>query len=103
MRFRRLPKPGVVPEAVILRQVRDYLRATGWFVYRNQQSMGSHRGLSDLTAVRKGRAVWIETKTARGVLSPHQERFKTDIQAQGFEFWTVRSLDDLENCLLQKE
>jgi hypothetical protein len=44
-------------EGEILRAVRDYLRVEGWLVIRNQQGLGSYKGLPDLTAIRGGE-VW---------------------------------------------
>ena len=51
------------PETVIQNQIRDLLRMDGWFVIRHQQGMGCHKGLSDLTAIKEGRTIYIEVKT----------------------------------------
>lgn len=83
-------------ENAIQSAVRDYLRFRGWFVIRNQQSLGSHRGLADLTAVKDGRVVWIEVKTRRGKLSEHQERFRDDVLQHGGEYIVVRSIEDVQ-------
>ena len=82
-------------ENEIQSQVREYLRLKDWYVIRNQQSMGSHRGLADLTAVKNGRVVFIEIKTKKGKLSKHQEKFRDDINAQGGEYVVIRSLDEI--------
>ena len=43
----------LTPEGVILREVKYMLRLKGYRVWRNHQSLGSERGISDLMAVRK--------------------------------------------------
>ena len=93
----RGPKP--VTEAMIQQQIRDYLRLTGWFVVKIHQSLGSYRGIADLYALKNGRSVWIEIKTAKGVLSKHQERFWDDIQLHGGEYYVCRSVDDVQEAL----
>lgn len=86
-------------ETDIMRQIREYLQWHGWYVIRNQQSLGSHPGLSDLTAIRAGRVLWIEVKTAKGKLSKAQEKFKQCIEMAGGEFVLARSIEDIEQYL----
>jgi len=87
--------PGQDPESVVLRQVRDYLRLRGWYVIRIQQSLGAHRGLSDLICVKEGRTVFLECKTASGKLSPDQQSFQEAIGAGGGEYVVARCLEDV--------
>jgi len=82
-------------ETDIQRQIRDYLRAAGWYVIRNQQNMGSHAGLSDLTAIRRGRVLWIEVKTQKGTQSDAQIEFQQAIEAHGGEYVLARCLEDV--------
>jgi len=84
-------------EADILRAARDYLRATGWYVVRIQQGLGCHKGIADLYAIRNGVQVWIETKTAHGRLSEHQERFRDEIEVHGGRYMVVRGVEDVLN------
>lgn len=79
--------------------IRQYLQYNGWFVIRNQQSMGSHKGLADLTAIRNGRVLWIEVKTPKGRLSEWQQKFKADIEEHGGMFLEARSVDDVVEFL----
>ncbi|MGB9886737.1 MAG: VRR-NUC domain-containing protein [Moorellales bacterium] len=88
-----------VTEAEIQRQIRDYLRWTGWFVIRNHQSLGSHRGLADLTAVKDGWVVWIEVKVPGGRQSKYQEEFQRQIEAHGGTYILARSVEDVERAL----
>jgi len=54
-----------VKEGDILKQVRDYLRWRGWLVYRIQQGLGCHRGMSDLICVKDGRVLFLEIKASQ--------------------------------------
>ena len=96
---KRLP----VRESDIQATIRDYLRLTGWFVVRHQQGLGSHKGLSDLQAVKGGRVLWIEVKTPRGRLSQHQKRFREEILAAGGEYVVARSLEDVWEAIGGRE
>lgn len=88
---RRGPK-----EAEIQNSIRECLRWNGWFVIRHQQTLGSHRGLSDLTAIKDGVTVYIEVKTKTGVLSADQEAFKEEIEAHGGKYIVARSIEDVQ-------
>ena len=86
-------------ERDILRACRDYLRLTGWFVIRNHQGLGAHRGLSDLTCIKDGRVLWVETKTPQGRLSQYQQGFKRDIESRGGTYLVITDVDDLAEYL----
>lgn len=86
-----------IPESQIQRDIKEFLQWQGWYVYKNHQSLGSHRGLFDLTAIKNGRVVWIEVKTEKGKLSEQQERFKADIEARGGECCVARGIDDVKH------
>ena len=82
-------------ETEIQNEIRDYLRLRGWFVIRHQQSLGSMKGLSDLTALKNGETVYIEVKTERGKQSEHQMEFQREIEAHGGKYILARSLDEV--------
>jgi hypothetical protein len=82
-----------VRERDVLRQVRDYLTLKNFFVYRNHQSLGSHKGLSDLTAIKGGRVIWVEIKKPGGKLSDYQRVFRDNITYCGGTYYVVDSLD----------
>lgn len=87
------------PESIIQEQVRDALRFDGWYVIRHQQGLGSHRGLSDLTAIKEGRTIYVEIKTPTGHLSDYQEQFKKDIENHGGVYIVCRRLEDIQPYL----
>lgn len=83
-------------ENQIQSMIRDRLVWDGWFVIRHQQGLGSLKGLSDLSAIKNGKTVYIEVKTPRGVLSQYQEKFKADIESHGGTYIVARSVSDIE-------
>jgi Holliday junction resolvase len=89
-------KPKPIPESQIQKEIKEYLQWKGWYVYKNHQSLGSHRGLFDLTAIKNGRVVWIEVKTPRGKVSPFQEQFMKEIREHGGDCIVAKSIDDLK-------
>lgn len=82
-------------ESDIRRQVKDYLKIKGWFVYYNLAGLGSYPGLSDLVAVKDGRIVHIEVKGPKGQQSEDQIYFEIDLAASGGEYLLVREIEDL--------
>lgn len=82
-------------ETDIRRQVRDYLRIRGWFVFHILQGLGCYLGVTDLIAVRDGRIVFIELKTKTGKQSDYQKQFQADLEAAGGEYILCRGIDDL--------
>lgn len=84
-----------ISESDIRRQVRDYLRVKGWFVFHVLQGLGCYLGVTDLIAVKDGRVLFIELKTARGRQSEHQKKFQADLEAAGGEYVLCRGVDEL--------
>jgi Holliday junction resolvase len=91
--------PNTRRESDIQRAIRDYLRLMGWFVWHNLQSLGSYRGLADLTAVKNGVVVFIEVKTSRGTLSQYQRQFQQDLTRAGGHYIVARNIDDVEEAI----
>jgi len=84
-----------VKERDVLASIKSYLKYGGWYTIRVHQGLGSHRGVSDLVAVKDGITVWIECKSPRGTLSKDQQTFREAIEAHGGIYLLVRSIDDL--------
>ena len=86
----------VLKEKDITHQIRNVLKTFGIFHYKNHGGLGSAPGLPDITGVLKdGRGFWIEVKTDKGRLSPHQERFIANINDAGGLAFVARSVDDV--------
>ncbi|HHW41276.1 MAG TPA: hypothetical protein GXX19_09030 [Syntrophomonadaceae bacterium] len=75
--------------------IRQFLRMNGFFVIRNQQGLGSHPGMTDLTAVKDGQVYWIEIKKPGGRLSRVQEKFRDSIRAAGGNWMVATSVEDV--------
>jgi hypothetical protein len=61
--------------------------------------MGVHPGFADLIVICQGRVLFLELKSLKGKLSETQEAFRDAVQAQGFGWSLVRSLDDALDAL----
>ncbi|WP_420587970.1 VRR-NUC domain-containing protein [Marivita sp.] len=61
--------------------------------------MGVHPGFADLVILCAGRVLFLELKSLKGRLSPAQEAFRDSVNAQGFGWALVRSLDDALGAL----
>lgn len=88
-------KPLGLKESDIQVQIKHYLQMNGWFVVKIHQSLGSYKGIADLYALKNGKHVWIEVKTANGRQSEHQWYFQRDIEAFGGKYIIARSVDDV--------
>jgi Holliday junction resolvase len=82
-------------ESEIQAAIKQYLQLKGWFVVKIHQSLGSYKGIADLSCTKDGRHVWVEVKTAKGKLSEHQQRFGADVEYHGGEYRVARSVDDV--------
>ncbi len=83
-------------ERDVIRDIRDWLAMHGWFVVRIQQSMGCHKGMSDLLAVKGGRVLFVEVKAPKGRQSTYQVEFQREIESHGGVYVLARSVEDLE-------
>lgn len=90
-------------ETEIQNQVREYLEWNGWFVIRHQQGLGSFKGLSDLTAIKDGKTIYVEIKKPTGSQSKDQKDFETLIKAHGGEYLLIKSLEEIEKYLLSSK
>jgi Holliday junction resolvase len=95
-------KPKQQSETAIRRAVKQYLEAMGFFVITNQQGLGSYRGLSDLTALKDGTALWIEIKTSSkdSKQSEYQAFFEERLKNSGGIYLLIRSVEEMEQALI---
>jgi hypothetical protein len=61
--------------------------------------MGVFPGFADLIVLSGGRVLFLEVKSRTGRLSPSQVSFRDAVQAQGFAWALVRSVDDALSAL----
>ncbi len=87
------------PESYVLEAVRSVLRADGYDVTRHQQGLGARKGFPDLTAIKDGRTLYIEIKTATGRQSPYQVEFQQMLEAHGGIYILARGVEDVRPYL----
>jgi len=91
----------------------NYPEYRGLLCYNNNNSEGSYRGYknkflgvvkgrSDLTLYFNGTAAMIELKTSTGKQSKAQKDWQEKIEAQGFEYIIIRSLEEFQKMVKQK-
>lgn len=61
--------------------------------------MGVTPGFADLIVLSQGKVLFLEVKSATGSLSPAQKAFRDTVQAQGFPWALVRSIEDALGAL----
>jgi len=71
---------GDITEARFQRQVLELLKLRGWLTYHTHDSRRSNSGYPDITAVRRGRILFIELKTRKGRTSPMQETWLSELR-----------------------
>ena len=64
-----------------------------------KKAIGMMSGVSDLIIVRPGEVIFVEVKTPTGAQSPSQKIFQSIVEALGFRYLLVRSLDDFKSKL----
>lgn len=83
------------------KQVCDELKAMwklhGWTVIRNQQNIGSEKGIADFTVIKNGVVIFVEVKGERGRESVHQQAFADKVESAGGHYICVRSWKDFNN------
>lgn len=90
------------PETSIQSAIKEYLQWKGFFVYRNQANIGSHKGIADLTALRADMpALFIEVKSAKGELSAYQRQFGDEVVNHGHCYVVARSVQDVIGHLIK--
>lgn len=81
-------------EKEAIKELKKYWKANGWYVIRNQQNIGSHKGLADFTVIKNGFVIFVEVKGEKGRQSPAQKNFEQDIISNGGYYCICRSIED---------
>lgn len=84
------------PEGAIKSAVKQYLRYTGWYVVHIQGGPLSHRGISDLIAIKSNVVAFVEIKTPKTNQSADQKDFEQCVKDKGGNYYVVRSIEDAE-------
>lgn len=68
----------------------------------NLKRQGVLAGVSDLHVIHKGQMIFVEVKSARGTLSKEQREFRDYVEKAGYQYWVVRSANDLVTLLAKQ-
>lgn len=92
-------KPQVIKpkERDIQKQIKEYLQWHDYFVVKIHQSLGSYPGIADLYALKDGRGIWIEIKTAAGKQSAAQKEFQKQVEEHGGTYILARRIEDVKD------
>ncbi len=89
------------PEARVSRNIRDLLVQVGFNVWSTEQGYRKERGgtrtspgIPDLIAAGNNRTLFIEVKTEKGKLTPHQQLFNHEWNLHGGTCLVWRSVED---------
>lgn len=87
----------MTPETKIKKAIKEYLNLLGIDHYYNLQGMGGYPGLPDMCFFdkRDNMLVFLEVKTPKGKMSPHQIKFKEMIKPYKVKHLMARSVDDV--------
>ena len=63
------------------------------------QGMGYTAGTPDMLVIHEGEPIWLELKTASGLVSKAQEQCRENLVAAGCKWALCRTLEDVERAL----
>lgn len=92
----------VLPSGAIVHHSANEVTQAGQAGARRQAilvGMGVTPGFADLIVLSQGKVLFLEVKSAAGTLSPTQKTFRDAVQAQGFPWALVRSIEDALGAL----
>jgi len=61
-----------------------------------KMNIGMMPGVSDLIVVRESEVIFVEIKTPTGTQSDNQKRFQLTVEALGFKYHLIRSLEQFK-------
>lgn len=90
-----------MPEKVLMQAILDAARWQGWLCHHVFDSRRSSPGFPDVVCVRNDRCIAIETKSARGRVSPYQREWLDALARAGVETFVVypHGLDEILEVL----
>lgn len=86
-------------ETALKKQIKDYLKLYGFFVFHIVQGLGAYKGIPDLCAVGYGLTLFVEVKTKKGRQSEYQKKFEDDIWTHGGHYILSKCCEDIKNYL----
>ncbi len=86
-------------ESTLTTAIMRYLRAQGYWVRKNVGGRFGITGIPDVEAIKDGRVLFFEVKTADGVLSPLQQTRIAELRRFGAMAEVVRSVEDVRTLI----
>lgn len=65
-----------------------------------KKSLGLISGVSDLVIITESEVIFVEVKTPIGKQSKNQKNFQSKVEALGYKYFIVRSLDDFKEKII---
>ena len=81
-------------ESELQKKIKDRLIKNGWSVIKLIQT--NMNGIPDLMCIRKGRVMFLEVKTEKGIVAPLQEKRIEELNKHGVFAKVVRSVEDID-------
>ena len=89
-----LPAPTKQSEHEVCEDLRAWWKAREFYVIRNQQGIGSKKGLSDYTVIKNGKVLFVEAKATKGKQNDNQIAFQAGVEREGGTYILAHSLHE---------
>lgn len=87
-------------EADITRQIRDYLDYRNVFHWKQFQTLGSKKGVSDIIGCINGKFFAIEVKVLGGLPTDHQINFMAAVRSAGGIAFVAYGIEEVQKNLM---
>ena len=81
-------------ESELQKKIKERLIKSGWSVIKLIQT--NCNGIPDLMCIRKGRVMFLEVKTEKGIVAPLQEKRIEELNNHGVFAKVVRAVEDAD-------
>ena len=81
-------------ESELQKKIKERLMKSGWSVIKLIQT--NCNGIPDLMCIRKGRVIFLEVKTEKGIVAPLQLKRIEELNKHEVFAKVVRSVDDID-------
>lgn len=81
-------------ESELQKKIKDRLIKSGWSVIKLIQT--NMNGIPDLMCIRKGRVMFLEVRTEKGIVAPLQEKRIEELNKHGVFAKVVRCVEDVD-------
>jgi hypothetical protein len=86
----------------VCEELKAWWKREGFYVIRNQQGIGSKKGLSDYTVIKDGKVAFVEAKATKGKQNPNQIAFQAGVEDAGGIYILAHSLTEFTEGWIKK-